>query len=234
MSLTGLEDDEIDGSVTDPEDNYASHLAASSKKIDKTLPLPKICTEDDVEIVKLPAPLAPSMFPNCPPYITFSTHMEKGPPMPPSIQKLLKWKLTTITPVIVRRILFNSNFRLLRKTNDWMGQWGKHMKSPCFKTLRSYQKFNHLPGSFQIGRKDRVWRNLQNQMVKHGKKEFGFMPRTFIIPPDLKTLRTVWPKYAQRNARWIIKPPASARGTGIKVVNQWAQIPKRKPLIVQR
>lgn len=234
LPLNGLEDDDIDGSVTDPEDNYASHLAASSKKIDKTLPLPKICTEDAVESAKLPAPLAPSMFPNCPPYITFSTHTEKGVPMPPTIQKLLKWKLTTITPVIVRRILFNSNFRLLRKTNDWMGQWGKHMKSPCFKTLRSYQKFNHLPGSFQIGRKDRVWRNLQNQMVKHGKKEFGFMPRTFIIPPDLKTLRNVWPKYAQRNARWIIKPPASARGTGIKVVNQWAQIPKRKPLIVQR
>lgn len=223
----GSVDDDFDGSLTDPEDNYKSHLAESAV-IEKDAPIP------DPEIQTLPAPFAPSLFPNCPPYITFSTHLEKGPTMPPVVQKILKWKLTTITPVIVRRVLFNTGFRLLRKTNDWMGTWGKHMKSPCFKTLKSYQKFNHLPGSFQIGRKDRVWRNLQNQMVKHGKKEFGFMPRTFVIPHDLKTLRQVWPRYAQRNVKWIIKPPASARGTGIKVVNQWAQIPKRKPLIVQR
>lgn len=115
-----------------------------------------------------------------------------------------------------------------------MGVWGKHMKSPCFKTIRSYQKINHIPGSFQIGRKDRIWRNLQTQMARHGKKEFGFMPRTFVIPADLKQLHRLWPAYSHRNSKWIIKPPASARGTGIKVVNQWAQIPKRKPLIVQR
>lgn len=115
-----------------------------------------------------------------------------------------------------------------------MGVWGKHMKSPCFKTIRSYQKINHIPGSFQIGRKDRIWRNLQAQMARHGKREFGFMPRTFVIPADLKQLHRLWPAYSHRNCKWIIKPPASARGTGIKVVNQWSQIPKRKPLIVQR
>lgn len=123
------------------------------------------------------APFSPSLFPNCPPYITFASHVEKGPPMPPIVHKLLKWKLTTITPIIVRRILVNSGFKLLKKTNDWMGTWGKHMKSPCFKTIRSYQKINHIPGTFQIGRKDRIWRNLYTQMTRHGKKEFNFMPR---------------------------------------------------------
>ena len=38
----------------------------------------------------------------------------------------------------------------------------------------------------------------------------------------MKLLRKTWPKYAQRNFKWIIKPPARARGTGIK------------PLIVQK
>jgi tubulin polyglutamylase TTLL4 len=28
--------------------------------------------------------------------------------------------------------------------------------------------------------------------------------------------------------------PASARGTGIKVVHRWAQIPKKRPLVVQK
>ncbi|XP_055544006.1 tubulin monoglutamylase TTLL4 isoform X1 [Wyeomyia smithii] len=238
-----IEDDELlNGSITDSEDNYQTHLAAyqARAKSNSTSPSPSLVKGPVTSIgcvqggCPIEGPLAPSLFPHVPPYITFSTHEEKGPPMPPAIHKVLKWKMTLITPIIVRKVLINSGFRLLKKTNDWVGIWGKHMKSPCFKTLRSYQKFNHLPGSFQIGRKDRVWRNLQSQMNRHGKKEFGFMPRTYIIPQDLKMLRQMWPRYSQRNCKWIIKPPASARGTGIKVVNRWSQIPKRKPLIVQR
>lgn len=60
------------------------------------------------------------------------------------------------------------------------------------------------------------------------------MPRTYVIPNDLGALRKRWPVYAQRNTKWIIKPPASARGAGIRVVNRWGQIPKRRPLIVQK
>lgn len=143
-------------------------------------------------------PLTASLFPFVPPYIAFASHIEKGPDVPADIQKLLKWKLTTITPTVVRQVLVNSGFRLLRsksikcfgineffpnillnilETNEWIGVWGKHMKSSCFKQLRPYQKINHIPGTLQIGRKDHVWRNLQMQMVRHGKKEFGFMPR---------------------------------------------------------
>ncbi|XP_055599964.1 tubulin monoglutamylase TTLL4-like isoform X2 [Uranotaenia lowii] len=238
------EDDEVlNGSITDSEDNYQTHLAAyqARTKSHSASPSPMLGKEGPVTAIGCvvggspnEGPLAPSLFPNVPPYITFSTHEEKGPPVPPAMHKVLKWKMTLITPIVVRKVLINSGFRLLKKTNDWIGIWGKHMKSPCFKTLRPYQKFNHLPGSFQIGRKDRVWRNLQILMNRHGKKEFGFMPRTYIIPQDLKLLRQMWPRYSQRNAKWIIKPPASARGTGIKVVNRWSQIPKRKPLIVQR
>ncbi|XP_061510802.1 tubulin monoglutamylase TTLL4 isoform X2 [Anopheles gambiae] len=237
-------DEVLDDSLTDSEDNYRSYLAAAYQKPKSHSGSPSPSLGNRAPAVTsigsvvggyAPAgPLAPSLFPYVPPYLTFATHEEKGPPMPPAIHKVLKWKLTLITPIVVRKVLLNSGFRLLKKTNDWIGIWGRHMKSTLFKTLRPYQKFNHLPGSFQIGRKDRVWRNLQTQMNRHGKKEFGFMPRTYIIPQDLKMLRQMWPRYNQRNCKWIIKPPASARGTGIKVVNRWSQIPKRKPLIVQR
>uniref|UniRef100_A0A182NF19 Tubulin polyglutamylase TTLL4 n=1 Tax=Anopheles dirus TaxID=7168 RepID=A0A182NF19_9DIPT len=237
-------DEVLDDSLTDSEDNYRSYLAAAYQKAKSHSGSPSPSLGKQTPVVTSigsvvggcapEGPLAPSLFPYVPPYLTFATHDEKGPPMPPSIHKVLKWKLTLITPIVVRKVLLNSGFRLLKKTNDWVGIWGRHMKSTCFKTLRPYQKFNHLPGSFQIGRKDRVWRNLQTQMNRHGKKEFGFMPRTYIIPQDLKMLRQLWPRYNQRNCKWIIKPPASARGTGIKVVNRWSQIPKRKPLIVQR
>lgn len=71
-------------------------------------------------------------------------------------------------------------------------------------------------------------------MLRNGRKEFNFMPLTYILPQDVKRLKRLWPIFDERNTRWIIKPPASARGTGIKVVSKWQQIPKRKPMIVQK
>lgn len=59
-------------------------------------------------------PLAASLFPHVPPYITFADHIEKGPPMPAAVTKVLKWKLTTITPIVIRKVLANTGFRLLR------------------------------------------------------------------------------------------------------------------------
>ncbi|KAJ1521378.1 hypothetical protein ONE63_003053 [Megalurothrips usitatus] len=177
--------------------------------------------------------LRPSLFSHVPPFIRFSLHDQKGPALPPSIQRNLKWNLSTITPLVVRRTVVNSGFRLIRKSNEWTGTWGKHMKSINFKVLKDYQKINHFPGTFQIGRKDRLWRNLFRLMAKFGKKEFGFIPKTYVLPQDSKMLRAAWERSNGKEA-WIIKPPASARGTGIKVIHRWGQIPKKRPLIVQK
>lgn len=54
------------------------------------------------------------------------------------------------------------------------------------------------------------------------------------MPEDLEELRQVWPKNASRQTKWIVKPPASARGTGISIVNKWSQFPKDRPLVVQK
>ena len=70
-------------------------------------------------------------------------------------------------------------------------------------------------------------------MLKHGKSEFNFLPRTFCLPADTKLLRKVWERKGGKG-RWIVKPPALARGEGIKVINKWSQIPTTRPLIVQR
>lgn len=61
------------------------------------------------------APIAPSLFAHVPPYITFASHEARGPPMPIAIKKVLKWKLTTITPIVIRKVLLNSGFRLLKR-----------------------------------------------------------------------------------------------------------------------
>ena len=170
-----------------------------------------------------------------PPTITFVHHNEVSEtPLPAEVRKHLRWKLSNITPAVVKRIVTNSGYRLMRRTcTEWGGIWGKHMKSPQFKDVHEGQKLNHLPGTFNIGRKDRLWKNYHKLRLKFGKEEFSFLPRTFCLPGDTKLLKKVWEKRGCR-AKWIVKPPALARGTGISVVNKWSQIPKTRPLIVQK
>lgn len=183
-------------------------------------------------------PLRRSLFDHVAPYVAFRSFDCKvrdsgGLILPREITKHLKWHLTPITPIIVRRTLWNSGYRLMKKCVSWSGSWGKHMKSSCYKALEESQKVNHFPGTFQIGRKDRLSRNLSRMMIKHGKREFGFVPRTYVLPQDLRLFRQVWEKNGGKE-KWIVKPPASARGTGIRVVHRWSQIPKKRAVVVQQ
>jgi hypothetical protein len=107
----------IDDDMTDPEDNYESSLSLSSSERSLAFNCAKNLTIN-TECVHggrvLQAPLAPSLFPFVPPYISFATFEDKGPDMPPAIHKILKWKLTTITPLLVRKVLLNTGFRLMK------------------------------------------------------------------------------------------------------------------------
>ncbi|XP_040532552.1 tubulin monoglutamylase TTLL4 isoform X1 [Gallus gallus] len=203
-------------------------VALASRKCHECLAQP---TEDQEKVLK-PA-LVCSLFPNVPPTIYFSTRDERVEKLPWEQRKLLRWKMCTVTPNIVKQTISRSHFRVSKKSNDWLGCWGHHMKSPGFRAIREHQKLNHFPGSFQIGRKDRLWRNLLKMQTRCGKKEFNFFPQSFILPQDIKLLRKAWEEGASHQ-KWIVKPPASARGIGIQVIHKWSQLPKRRPLLVQR
>ncbi|XP_075037127.1 tubulin monoglutamylase TTLL4 isoform X2 [Mixophyes fleayi] len=186
----------------------------------------------DMDLVVKPA-LTQSLFPNTPPTIYFGTQDEKVEPLPWAQRKLMKWKMSTVTPIIVKQTVARSNFRVTKRNHDWLGCWGHHMKSTAFKNIRAYQKLNHFPGSFQIGRKDRLWRNLSKMQARFGRKEFNFFPQSFVLSQDIKLLKKAWEEGGTRQ-KWIVKPPASARGMGIQVIHKWSQLPKKRPLLVQR
>lgn len=61
--------------------------------------------------------LSPSLFPNVPPYLNFSSHAQSGPAMPPQLHKILKWKLSPVMPKIVKRVVLNSGFRIIKSMN---------------------------------------------------------------------------------------------------------------------
>ncbi|XP_037962826.2 tubulin monoglutamylase TTLL4 isoform X2 [Plutella xylostella] len=184
----------------------------------------------------------PSLFPRVPPYLKFVGPDEPMLRIPLAISKHLKWKSTSITPIIVKKTLMQSGFKLLKpdvdtdyeEMSEWLGTWGKHMKAHMFHGMQDQQKLNHFPGTFQLGRKDRLWRNIQRLVAKFGQEEFGIMPDTYILPSDTKYLQKEWEKGEENNEMWIIKPPASARGSGIRVITKWAQIPKKRAVVVQK
>jgi len=256
LALPSDNDDFLDDDGDPDEDDKSVHSTATTVSdssacsntpslIGESLETSAISTQDNAPrkhawisqnptLTDSPA-LKQSLFPNIPPSINFMLHNEMSDhQLHNDLRKHLKWKLSSITPAIVKRCASNSGFRLMRKNvADWTCTWGRHMKSPQFKEIKESQKINHFPGTFNIGRKDRLWKNYHKLMLKHGKSEFNFLPRTFCLPADTKLLRKVWERKGGKG-RWIVKPPALARGEGIKVINKWSQIPSARPLIVQR
>ena len=114
--MYGPGDQIVDDDMTDPEDNYETSLSERSVVV----PAPTINTDCVQGGRVLSAPFAPSLFPFVPPYITFATFEEKGPEIPAIIHKQLKWKLTTITPLLVRKVLLNTGFRLMKSELNYL------------------------------------------------------------------------------------------------------------------
>ncbi|XP_046435705.1 tubulin monoglutamylase TTLL4-like [Neodiprion fabricii] len=178
-------------------------------------------------------PMRRSLFPFVAPYVLFHSINCKCPKLSSSISKYLKWKLSGVTPRIVIRTLRKSGYRLVTEAEDWSGTWGHSVKDAAlFKEVKCFQKLNCFPGSHNLGCKDQLWRNFSRLRRVFGKEEFGFVPETFILPRDMARLKKAW----RRNLgqRWIVKPPSSGRGQGIRVIDQWWEVPKWHLVIVQR
>ncbi|KAJ3074706.1 Tubulin polyglutamylase ttll4 [Podochytrium sp. JEL0797] len=60
--------------------------------------------------------------------------------------------------------------------------------------------------------------------------QLDFLPTTYFLPSQRRRLKLAF----NSHPTWIIKPPASARGIGIRVANKWKDIPQRKEVIVSK
>ncbi|CAH8463755.1 unnamed protein product [Schistosoma turkestanicum] len=191
-------------------------------------------------------PVIASLLPNTPSVLRFVDSKQTVPKLPKPYKYQLLWRPSAITPNVVKRVLRRSNFRITLKSNEWIGYYGNNLKPFGFRPVREYQKVNHFPGSFQLGRKDKLWLNLNHLRMRFGKKSIDFVPRTFCLPSDLKSLKEYWTQQENEHKnslnndalsyfrpKWIMKPPASARGIGIKLVRGWSDIPQQRRVIVQ-
>lgn len=58
--------------------------------------------------------LTPSLFSHVPPTINFCKYDETTETLPEEISKILKWRFTTITPLIVRKTILNSGYKITK------------------------------------------------------------------------------------------------------------------------
>lgn len=200
------------GSPTNITESLDTLSIASDEQSIQTPPklqLPSMLNDAPM-VVNANSRLKRSLFMHVPPSINFVKHNEvPQKPLPNEVTKLLQWKISPITPAVMRRSVANTGFQIVNKNaSQWDGTWGKHMKSNIFKeTIGEDQKINHLPGTHNLGRKDRLWKNYHKMRLRHGKEIFNFLPRTFCLPADEQILKKVWAKRGVK-AKWIIKPPA--------------------------
>ena len=82
------------------------------------------------------------------------------------------------------------------------------------------QKYNHFPCTFQLGRKDNLYKHIKN-FKKLFPKLYNFIPTTYIIPTDIKEFEFDFRKY--KKALWIVKPVNLSRGRGVHILKGEAE-----------
>jgi tubulin polyglutamylase TTLL4 len=97
------------------------------------------------------------------------------------------FKITQVNHATVGSALKSSGMKRLIKGNEWNALWGK-LAHARYKQLETYQKNNHFPGSFQLGRKDSCARNIARMRRRVGAANSVPFPRCYHLPNDLNEL----------------------------------------------
>ncbi|KAG8342690.1 putative tubulin tyrosine ligase [Trypanosoma vivax] len=106
--------------------------------------------------------------------------------------------------------------------------WAKRATTYTLSHLGPYQKVNHFPGTWGIGRKDSLATNVHKMQRYFGIENFDIIPMTFIIPRQSAQLE----EYVRQNPDseenplvFIVKPNASSCGRGIHLCRGMPAMP---------
>ncbi|XP_061854304.1 tubulin polyglutamylase TTLL5 isoform X3 [Colius striatus] len=145
----------------------------------------------------------------------------------------LSFKFMRTASHLVRSILTAHGFQEVHpNSNDYNLMWtGSHVKSFMLRSLTDIQKVNHFPRSYELTRKDRLYRNVSRMQLAHGFKTFHILPQTFILPTEYQEFCN---SYSKDRGPWIVKPVASSSGRGVYLINNPNQIVLEDNILVSR
>lgn len=116
--------------------------------------------------------------------------------------------------------------------------WAKRATPFTLATLNAYQKVNHFPGTWGIGRKDNLAVNINDMKMHYGNDMFDIIPKSFILPRQRNELELDadhHPGTPEAPLIYIVKPAASSCGRGIHLSKGLPPLSKPdKKLVCQR
>ncbi|XP_014797293.1 PREDICTED: tubulin polyglutamylase TTLL5 isoform X1 [Calidris pugnax] len=145
----------------------------------------------------------------------------------------LSYKIVRTDSRLVRSILTAHGFHEVHpNSSDYNLMWtGSHLKPYLLRSLTDIQKVNHFPRSYELTRKDRLYKNVSRMQLAHGFKTFHILPQTFILPAEYRDFCNT---YSKDRGPWIVKPVASSRGRGVYLINNPNQIVLEDDILVSR
>lgn len=147
----------------------------------------------------------------------------------------LGFKMTETTHIYnsVVNSLKTAGFRIVGPANPkWNVLWTGVTKPEILKDMTKYQRVNHFPQSFHLGRKDLMWKSVY-RMKKSFPKDFDICPQTYLLPDDYKKL-SFDREADKKNALFIMKPNAASCGKGISILGPQDQIPKKGGYLISK
>ncbi|XP_034941012.1 tubulin polyglutamylase TTLL5 [Chelonus insularis] len=157
--------------------------------------------------------------------------LSTSPDNPPAKQLHMTYKIIQADTKLISLLLHSHGLTEV-SINDtdfnilWMGS---HPKPDILRNLAPFQKVNHFPRSYEITRKDRLYKNIEAMQRSKGLRNLDFIPQTFLLPSEYRELLTAHFRY---RGPWIVKPKASSRGRGIYIVNSPEKIITEESVIV--
>ena len=135
--------------------------------------------------------------------------------MPQSLSGVMKYN-----QIIKSKLYTNTN--LIWKLLD------KDKMYPLLRRLNKYQRYNHFPICWQLGRKDNLYINYL-KMQKKFKDDYNYMPFKYILPQDRDTVQEIMKEYNIFNIKeiYIVKPLASTHGKGVRILTDPTTVPTK-------
>lgn len=123
----------------------------------------------------------------------------------------------------------------------WDACWYTGMPDPdYFSEVGPERKINHIPGNNALTVKSRLYRSLmdlrerverQDKGSAHLTDRLAFVPGVFSMPEDYHAFQQA--ALDNPDKRWILKPKNAARGKGIQLVGDPAEVPLESSWMVQ-
>ncbi len=121
----------------------------------------------------------------------------------------------------------NAGFYLTDVGKDWNLLWTSSSKTEILRTMNKFQRMNHFPAGFQLGRKDLMWKNISRLKRQFGS-EFNICPKTYVFPHDYRRFIIDAKAKENKKAYYILKPVSASCANGIKILNNQMGLPKNK------